>query len=158
MRVLLAIVAPSRSSHLRLPTCTTPRPQKASGSPERCAADGDYGARGNPRLAPGRFHQAGECLPLEQLVPKAPYERLSVGILPRRARLDVEGPHLGDRQPSLESLGYEFGAVVRADERWSTPLAEQVSQGADHILGGDGPLNLYGQALPGVLIHHWHHL
>src|SRR5215208_5512311 len=52
MRVPLPIVAPSRSPHLRLTTCTTPRTPKASGSPERCAAEADYGARGNPRPAP----------------------------------------------------------------------------------------------------------
>ena len=52
MRVLLLIVAPSRSPHLRLPTCTTLRTPKASGSPERSAADGGYGARANPRPAP----------------------------------------------------------------------------------------------------------
>ena len=52
MRVLLPIVAPSWNTHLRLPTHTTTRTLKASGSPERCAAGGGYSARGTPRPAP----------------------------------------------------------------------------------------------------------
>src|SRR5215218_914948 len=31
-------------------------------------------------------------------------------------------------------------------------------EGLYHVLGGDRALDLYAQALPAVLIHHWHHL
>src|SRR5215204_7012272 len=52
MRVRLLIVAPSRTAHLRLPTRTTLRTPKVSGSLARYAAVGGCGAHGTPRPEP----------------------------------------------------------------------------------------------------------
>src|SRR5215218_5389909 len=51
-RVRLLIVAPSRTAHLRLPTRTTLRTPKVSGSLARYAAVGGCGAHGTPRPEP----------------------------------------------------------------------------------------------------------
>src|SRR5215212_8786177 len=125
MRVPLLIVAPSRTAHLRLPTRTTLRTPKVSASLARYAAVGGCGAHGTPQPENLRFNQVGERLPLEQLIPKASDERLRIGIPPGGTRLDVQSLHLREHQPLLERSGYEFGAVVRADERRSAPLFEQ---------------------------------
>src|SRR5215210_3088849 len=111
MRVRLLIVAPSRTAHLRLPTRTM--------LPSVVVV---LAVLLDQNL---RFNQVGERLPLEQLIPKASDERLRIGILPGGTRLDVQSLHLRERQPLLECSGYEFGAVVRADERRSAPLFEQ---------------------------------
>src|SRR5215213_7534102 len=58
----------------------------------------------------------------------------------------------------LDGSGDELRPVVRADEGGLAPSTEQRCEGLYHILGGDRALDVYAQALPGVLIHHWHHL
>src|SRR5215211_2701402 len=58
----------------------------------------------------------------------------------------------------LDGSGDELRPVVRADEARLAPSTEQRCEGFYHILGGDRALDVYAQALPGVLIHHWHHL
>src|SRR4029450_3042718 len=58
----------------------------------------------------------------------------------------------------LDGSGDELRPVVRADEARLTPSMEQRCEGLYHVLGGDRALDVYAQALPGVLVHHWHHL
>src|SRR5215217_1223167 len=83
---------------------------------------------------------------------------LSVGVLPGRVRLDVEGFDPGYLQPLLEGFSNELGCVVWADEDWLTPAVKQGCEGANHILGGDRALDLCGQALPAVFVDDGHQL
>jgi hypothetical protein len=60
--------------------------------------------------------EAAELLDGEQLVANPGVERLDVGVLPRRAGLDVGGPGLRETAPVAQRVRGELGPVVAANE------------------------------------------
>ena len=83
--------------------------------------------------------QCVENLPVQQLIPQLPDERLDVSVLPRTARLDEQRSHAKSHEPLPNRLGAEFRPVVRPDMGRNAPADEQVRQGVENIMGVDPP-------------------
>ena len=69
--------------------------------------------------APGRDHHPRLAQRIKQIARKAlsaelVMEALDVAVLPRAARIDVEGFDARFSQPRLKGLSYEFGTVITA--------------------------------------------
>ena len=68
------------------------------------------------------FEQRLEGLDVEQLVAQLAVERLDERVLPRAARLDVDGAGRREPTPVPQRVGGELGAVVHAQELGCRPL------------------------------------
>src|SRR5207244_12585401 len=100
-----------------------------------------------------RLGQAAELLEGEQLVANARAEGLDIGVLPRRARVDVGAPCLREAAPVLERVGRELRAVVAADAlgRAAAEGDEAVERG-DGLIGVDPPATLDRKRLARELV------
>src|SRR5690554_5054465 len=63
-----------------------------------------------------RFVQGREELQVQELVAQASVEALVETVLPRRARLDEQGPYSTGRQEAPGGVGDELRAVIATDE------------------------------------------
>jgi hypothetical protein len=70
---------------------------------------------------------------------------------PARCRVS---PPLCSFGPPLQGFGDELRAAVRANEVRLPSLVKQGHQGLNHLFGGFGPLNFYGETLSSVLFHY----
>src|SRR5918997_6192434 len=104
-----------------------------------------------------RLAQAVEDLPVEQLVPEPGVEALDEAVLPRAARRDVGGPGTHGRDPFLDGLGHELGAVVGANVARHAAHDEQVGQDIDHVRGLELASDPDRQALVGELVDEVEH-
>jgi hypothetical protein len=93
-----------------------------------------------------------EQLHIQAFIAKFSVEGFREGVLPRAARLDIEGCNALVRQPLLQGLGDELGTVVTAQEPRGAVLCDQEFQHSDHLTGIERAGNLNGQALTGKLI------
>ena len=99
--------------------------------------------------------EAGEQLDGEQLVPDSGAEALDVGVLPRRARLDVRAPGPREAAPVAQGVGGQLGTVVAADERRRrATLADEPVEHGDGVVGVDAAAALDRQRLPRELVNH----
>src|SRR5439155_1255046 len=99
-----------------------------------------------------RFGQAGELLAVQELVADAAVERLDVGVLPRRARVDVASRDGREATPIPERVRGQLGAVVAADVRRGAALGGQALEHRDGLIGGDAAVDVHRQRLAGVLV------
>jgi hypothetical protein len=79
--------------------------------------------------------QAVEELAVQQLVPEPGAEALDEAVLPWAARGDVGGLGADGRDPFLDRLGHELGAVLGADMARHATQDEQIGQDIDHVRG-----------------------
>ena len=64
------------------------------------------------------LRQRVEQLPVQELVPEFPVQRLHISVLPGAAWLDKESSHIQTLEPVPDQLRRELGAVVAADVGW----------------------------------------
>ena len=79
------------------------------------------------------LQKTGEEFHIEELIPEACVEALTIGVLPRSAWFDVERLHSFVFDPLLYCIGDELGAIVTADELRSPSLFHQLFQGFHDI-------------------------
>jgi len=72
------------------------------------------------------FHQRGEHLQVNELIPQLPVESLNVPILPGTSHLDEECFRSKPWKPSANCLSCKLRAVVRTNILRNAPEAEQV--------------------------------
>jgi hypothetical protein len=87
-----------------------------------------------------RLGQAGELLDREQLAADARAEGLDVGVLPRRARLDVGAAGLREAPPVVQRVRRQLRAIVAADQLGPPAgLGEDALEPRDRVVGVDAP-------------------
>jgi hypothetical protein len=99
-----------------------------------------------------RFPQAVEDFPVQQFIPEAGVEALTVSVLPRRTGLDVGRLGADCRNPVPNSLSYKLWAVVRPDVGGDTAQDEQVRQRINDLSRVQLPLHSDRQAFPAVFV------
>ncbi len=98
---------------------------------------------------------ASKRLHVEEFIPKPTIETFTVGVLPWRSWLDVEGLHSSFLDPRFHRLGNELGAIVGADKLGRSPLIDDSLQDVNHIGCRDRAFHFQRKALPGVFIQDW---
>jgi len=91
-------------------------------------------------------------LAVQALIPEPAVEALGAPVLPRASRIDVESLDAIVFQPSLDGLGDELGAVVRANAFGGAMLAYCLLQQSQHVGSLDGAVGVDAVALPGELV------
>src|ERR671917_1008416 len=99
-----------------------------------------------------RLAQAVEDLAVQQLVTEPGVEALDEAVLPWAAGGDVGGLGAHRRDPFLDRLGHELGAVIGADVARHAAQDEQIGQDIDHVRGLELAGNPDRQALVGELV------
>ena len=99
-----------------------------------------------------RLLQSGKDLPLQELIPHLPVERLNISILPGAAPFNEQGFHSQPVEPFPDYFGGEFRSIIRANVLRNTPEDKEIKELIDHILGFDLALHLDAHTLPGILI------
>ena len=98
------------------------------------------------------FGEAGEQFDREQLVAHPGAEALDVGVLPRRAGLDVRAARAREATPVAQRVGGQLGAVVAANEHRRAALGDEALQRNDGLVAVDAAVALDRQRLAGELI------
>jgi len=98
-----------------------------------------------------------ELLPVEALVAEAAVEGFDEAILPRAARIDVDGLDLVLGQPALEFLGNKLRAVVGADVFGGAVQGDGAADQLNDIGRSQCPVGPKHVALPGVLVEDREH-
>src|SRR5205807_5434596 len=83
------------------------------------------------------FQYRVDHLAVEQLATLLVVVGLDVGILPRGARLDEQGPRSSPDAPTPERLGDELWAIVTPDVLGGSALRDDPLEHRHHLLGGD---------------------
>jgi len=88
-----------------------------------------------------------ELLAVEELAASASVERLDEAVLPRRARVDVQGLNAAQGETVAHDPRDELRAVVRSDVLGRAVLADGLRQRAHHVLGVDAAGHVVAHAL-----------
>jgi len=112
--------------------------------------------------APGRDHHPRLAQRIKQLASKAlsaelVMEALDVAVLPRAARIDVEGFDTRFSQPRLKGLSYEFGTVITAYVAGGTMELDEFPHHLQHLARTNVAGHMQGVNLTGVFIYHAQH-
>ena len=103
------------------------------------------------------FLECVEDLAVEQFVPKLGVEALDVAVLPGRPRRDVGRLRTNGRDPCLDGLGDELGAIIRPNMAGNATQDEQVGEDVDHVSALQLASDPDRQALAGELVDHVQH-
>ena len=103
---------------------------------------------------PGLLEGAEQFL-IEELVTEPAVERLDVGVLPGRARLDIRGTGTTEPAKVPDRVGSQLRAVVHPDEGWGAATdLDQLFEDINGPFSCKGPVYLDYEYLPGELINH----
>ena len=100
-----------------------------------------------------RFAERLYQLAVQARLLEAAVEAFGVSILPGASWIYVEGLDSIALQPSLDGLGDELGAVVRADTFGDAMPAYRLLEQGQHVGCLDGPVGVDAVALPGELVY-----
>src|ERR1019366_9237448 len=103
------------------------------------------------------FRQRPQLFPVQAFVPKPTMEAFHKPVLPRAARLNVNGLDAIVLQPSLHNPGDELRTVVASQKLRRTVLANRLLQPLQHIRRLQRPFRSQHMTFPGVFVQDRQH-
>src|SRR5580700_7375934 len=98
--------------------------------------------------------QRVQDLAVQELIAQLPIETLTIPVLPRTPRLDIQRLRAQSSQPLSQLLGNELRPVVRTYVLRYPAHQHHVCQGFDHLQTSQAPCHSQRQTFPRMLVDH----